>query len=81
MQHGMFYKNRHNIGQPARPVEAFLGQQVGMARAEKKNAQILARRFRHFGRHFQQFCALTGQDAGLEFADCLEIIVKRSIGN
>jgi hypothetical protein len=52
-----------------------------MAGAKEKDAQISPGGLRHPGSRFQQFHALTHQDAGLELADRLEVIVESSVGN
>jgi hypothetical protein len=78
VQHQVFGQNRHDICQSTGAVEAFLGQQMGMASAKQKDASFPTRRFSHPPGNFHQEGALTLQDARLEFSHRLKISVESS---
>jgi hypothetical protein len=80
VQHRMLVQHRYYIRQAAGTIEAFLGQQVGMAGAEEKNTPVVARGICHPGSHFQQPGTLTDQDTGLELAHRLQVTVEGTAG-
>jgi hypothetical protein len=75
VQHYVFGQHWHDICQSTGAIEAFLGQQMGMARAKQEDASFAAGGFSHPPGNIHQEGALTLNDARLQFPHGLQVSI------